>query len=254
MNSGTSSACPCRRLRRSKVSPTIFRSSHQEHILGGSIFVDTHVYAEQPGLAPDSRKSEDGANYLRRLKKEAGPDMQSASAAGTSAEPATASNPPATVDRRRSPRFTCAGSAEFRAEGSDVRMWGTLTDVSLHGCYVEMNATFPAGTQVNLALEALGIRVRVQGSVRVSYPFLGMGICFTEIEPGQRQQLEQLLAALARQNAPPNPELAQDSSLQDALAAADPKTVLDGIRQFFESKQLLSREEFCQIAKRTGRF
>ena len=36
--------------------------------------MDLRVYAEQPGVAPDSRKSEDGANYLRRLKEEAGQD------------------------------------------------------------------------------------------------------------------------------------------------------------------------------------
>jgi PilZ domain len=216
--------------------------------------VDPDVYPVQPGVAPDSRKSEDTTNYLRRLKDAAEQDMRSAPATGASPGPATASNAPVTVERRRSPRLTCTGSAEFRAEGSDVRMWGTLQDVSLHGCYVEMNATFPAGTRVSLALEALGIRVQVQGSVRVSYPFLGMGICFTEIEPGEQQHLEQLLAALARQNAPPNPEQTRDSGLQDVLVTADPKAVLDGIRQFFESKRLLSRDEFCQIAKQARRF
>jgi len=33
-------------------------------------------------------------------------------------------------ERRQSPRLRCSGSVDFRADGSDVRMWGTLTDIS----------------------------------------------------------------------------------------------------------------------------
>ncbi|HEY6302122.1 MAG TPA: hypothetical protein VIX14_03565, partial [Terriglobales bacterium] len=36
---------------------------------------------------------------------------------------------------------------------------GTLTDVSLHGCYLEMNTTFPVGTKVKLVLKSFGVRV-----------------------------------------------------------------------------------------------
>ena len=57
-------------------------------------------------------------------------------------------------------------------------MWGTLTDISLHGCYVEMNATSPIDTKVDLVLKSFGIRIEVSGTVRTSYPFLGMGIGF----------------------------------------------------------------------------
>ena len=62
-------------------------------------------------------------------------------------------------------------------------MWGTLTDISLHGCYVEMNATFPVDTKVDLVLKSFGIRIHTPGRVRATYPSLGMGICFAEIEP-----------------------------------------------------------------------
>lgn len=133
-------------------------------------------------------------------------------------------------------------------------MWGTLTDVSLHGCYVEVNSTFPLGTRMSLNLEALGVRVHVQGTVRVSYPFLGVGVCFSKIEPGQQVQLEQMLAALSRQRSAGSASTAVPvANSTCSLADVDTKTVLDELAQFFRSNHLLSREEFYRIAKRARR-
>ncbi len=134
-------------------------------------------------------------------------------------------------------------------------MWGTLSDVSLHGCYVEMNNTFPVNTRVNLLLEAMGIRVQMQAVVRVSYPFLGMGLCFLKIEPGQLMQLERLLRALSGPASVSNPDLMPASSAPSthSLADVDPKAMLDGLTEFFRTNPLLSREEFYQIARRARR-
>ena len=119
--------------------------------------MDPNFEAEQPDLSPDAKKTEDGALYLRRLKTQKAEDAPVTPAATSSIVVPAATDSPGFKERRRSPRLKCAGSAEFRPEGSDVRMWGTLTDISLHGCYVEMNNTFPVETRVNLSLEALGI-------------------------------------------------------------------------------------------------
>jgi len=211
--------------------------------------VDPNLYSEQPGLTPDTRKSEEGANYLRRLKKQ--PDSK-----GGTTVPVTDPGVQATYsgqERRRSPRFRCSGSVEFKPEGSEIRMWGTLTDVSLHGCYVEMSTTFPVGTKVELVLEVVGIRVRALGTVRVSYPFLGMGICLTDIEPGQQTQLEQLLSAVAGQSAAPDPALACDQVSPDITGTTEPATFFEEIRLFFVNHHLLSREEFFRMAQRCRR-
>lgn len=209
--------------------------------------MDPNLYSEQPGMSPDMRNSEDGANYLRRMKAEAN------AAGAVSGTPVSASISGATYggkERRRSPRFRCTGSVEFKAEGSDVRMWGTLTDVSLHGCYVEMSTTFPVGTKVEITLESLGIRVRAHGTIRVSYPFLGMGICLSNLEPAQQTQLEQLLSAIVGQNAGTDPALATGSAAQNLSTAIEPGAFLEEMRRFFVNHQLLSREEFLRIAQR----
>jgi len=162
---------------------------------------------------------------------------------------------PNRTERRRSPRYSCRGSVEFRAGGGDLRVWGTLTDISRHGCYVEMTSTFPVGTDVDLRMEVQGIRVRARGTVCVTYAFLGMGIAFTEIEPGQETNLEQILSALAHPRGPalPDPGVTDGTEMQKAVGTADPNTLLDEIIRFFALNRLLSREEFIRIAKLASR-
>ena len=221
--------------------------------------MDHRVHTEQPDPDQDSSKAGQGSSYLRQLKRstdETGANIAPPPGANI---PATREGAPAGKERRRSVRYRCSGSVEFRAEGSDVRMWGTLTDLSLQGCYVEMNTTFPVETRVDLTLESMGIRMRVQGTVRVSYPFLGMGIMFTNISPEQQTQLGQALSALAGQSslAAPDPVATAaksvESTLSAAVSGAEPRTVLDEVCQFFAGNRLLSREEFLLIAKRVPR-
>jgi len=215
--------------------------------------MDPNVIHEQPGLPENSGQGEDGAAYLRRLKKQPDGDGPSAPADANNAAAPVAKPAPAMTERRRSTRFQCSGSVEFQAEGSDVRMWGRLTDISLHGCYVEMSTTFPVNTKVTLVVDSLGIRVRAQATVRVSYPFLGMGMCFAEIEPGQQSQLEQLLTSLAGQRAILNAAPSEKAGLPEILASADAWACLEAVAEFFKKNLELSRDEFYQIAKRVRR-
>ena len=158
-------------------------------------------------------------------------------------------------ERRRDIRSRCEGSADVRAEGSDVRTWGTLSDISQDGCYIEMTAPFPVATIANLVLEANGIRLRLKGRVQVSYPFLGMGIRFSEVSEEQRALLQELLESLSRPAAL-HPEGSRDS---DGTAAAkpptgtsmpvivDPSAALNAIVRFFQTEQSLTREEFLDL-------
>ena len=198
---------------------------------------------------PDSRTTEDGASYLRRLKEqpEAEPSSAPANLPAT-AEPQNSFSGSG-KDRRRSPRFRCAGSAEFTVQDNNIRMWGTLTDISLRGCYVEMSTTFPVDTQMDLVLEAMGIRFHTQGTIRISYPFLGMGILFTEIVADQKALLERLLTALAKLTNASQPEATPHNSTEDAFVGADPIPFLNELKRYFDGKPVLSREEFFRIAK-----
>jgi hypothetical protein len=193
-----------------------------------------------------------GAEYLRRLRSQESPGVVHE----VPAEPATPNLVPAqdaraaAGERRRSPRYKCEGSAEFRVAGSDVRTWGTFTDISMAGCYVEMMATFPVGSRVDLVLELQGVRVQAQGEVRVSYPCLGMGIAFTELADPYRKRLRDLIDTLA----PPSLSRASEASPAAPASPALPLVVnaaaaLQALVEFFEKRALLTKEEFMQVLR-----
>jgi hypothetical protein len=64
-----------------------------------------------------------------------------------------------------------------------------------------MDSTFPVGTNVDLAVESIGIRIKTAAVVRANYPSLGMGISFGTIDPQQTAKLQQLLVSLAGRKA-----------------------------------------------------
>ena len=153
--------------------------------------MDSNALREDGALPGKKRDKDAGTSYLRELKVRNG-EGQGAVAAQTECEPS-----PPKRERRRAQRYDCAGKAEVRTGGDSARLWGTLKDISLNGCYVEMTTTFPVDTQVYVALEASGIRTLAEAVVRTSYPALGMGLCFTTLAPTQQGRLQEILAAAA---------------------------------------------------------
>jgi len=211
--------------------------------------VDPNIHLEQPSLPGESSSGADGVDYLRRLKDsvEEGAEVKDHS------QTPTALDFPEVKERRQSVRIRCSGSVEFRAEGRPDRIWGTLTDISLHGCYVEMHTTFPVGTKVSLTLKSFGVRIHASGVVRVSYPFLGMGIGFTEVDPAQQEQLKQLLDALSGRGFIATAISPPENITKGILASVDQRALLHGIWDYFEKHQWLSREEFLELAKQRRR-
>jgi hypothetical protein len=201
----------------------------------------------EPGFTPDPKNNDNSVNYLRRLKAET--DAETPSAPLDHQHPAA----PLRREKRRSPRFRCTGSVSLTPEGTETRMWGTLTDISLRGCYVEMSSTVPVDSKVDLVMDASGFRIRAKGVVRISYPGLGMGILITELAPDQREFLDELLSALAAGTNISTSQLVQERTAADAVAAVDPIPFLHELRRFFTSKTTLTRDEFIRIADRCQR-
>jgi len=139
-----------------------------------------------------------GADYLRSLK----------------GDPATAAPAPQPLDgkpaailgqqpsvfpgpRREHRRFSCQGSAQIREGGSNFSSWGTINDISMGGCYLEIAATIPQETILHMNLEVNGNRFQVKGTVRATYPMLGAGVKFTEVSQEDRARLEEVISAFA---------------------------------------------------------
>jgi hypothetical protein len=210
-----------------------------------------------------AQEIDDGVTYLRALKQSATP------LAATAATPAPEANPEAHppsadssdrfkgAEKRRSPRYKCEGSAEMCEDGHDVRTWATFSDISLHGCYVEAQATYPAGTILHMKLEANGVRLETNGNVRVSYPYLGMGIAFVEMSDENQSRLRALLATITRPTVIMGPGIASSLPAGGPLEAvpriADPDAALKALIEFFENRQMLMREDFLRILRKSQR-
>jgi len=143
------------------------------------------------------------------------------------------------AEKRRSWRYKCEGSAEIREEGHEVRTWATFTDISLHGCYVEAAATYPVGTALEIALETNGVRVQSRCTVRVNYPYLGMGIAFDDMSEENLLRLKDMLATLSTR--------AVSKAAAPPQMTTDAESALVALRAFFEQHSVLTRTDFRSI-------
>lgn len=204
------------------------------------------------------QESNEGIAYLRALKRVGGPPSASAETPpldSPSRDQPTEERKFQGAEKRRSPRYKCEGSIEMREEGCDVRTWSTFTDVSLNGCYVEAQATYPVGTVLHLKLEAKAMRVEADGTVRVSYPYLGMGVAFTAMTEENRTRLRELLGAVSRPSLIMGPGIASTlPSFGPASAApivSDPSAAIQALVQFFESRHMLTRDDFLRVLQQS---
>jgi hypothetical protein len=193
----------------------------------------------------------DGASYLSALKRSVSP--QGAGAAPARALDSAAENQEG-AEKRRSPRYRCQGSAQLRDVEGGASTWATFTDISLHGCYVEASATYRIGAALDMKIEVNGFRVETKGEVRVAYPNLGMGIFFTTMSDEDRERFRQLLRSLSQPSVilgggipSPAPKLSRAETL---APVRDPQAVVRAVVDFFEDRQILSREEFFRILKK----
>ena len=208
---------------------------------------------------------DEGVSYLKALKQSSGPQEGTAAAPARETSPEKHSEPQGAAvnpgerfqgsEKRRSTRYKCEGSAGMREDGCEVHTWASFTDVSLHGCYVEAQATYPVGTTLYLKLEANGVRLETKGTVRVSYPYLGMGIAFLEVSEETREHLKEMLGTVSRPTSIMGPGIASSlparGPLEAAPAISDPAAALQALTEFFQSRQMLMREDFLRVLRKS---
>jgi len=200
-----------------------------------------------------AEENNEAVTYLRALKQPDGPPAPTAPALERASEHyLIASGVEADAgsrvkEKRRSFRYKCEGSAELRQDGRDVRIWATFRDVSLHGCYVEAQATYSVGTILHVKLEANGVQVETKGLVRVNYPYLGMGIAFHETSEAVVARLREMLSKISRRTVVMVPGIPFGTLPQ----LADPASALRALTKFFENRQILMRDEFIKILRKS---
>ena len=96
-------------------------------------------------------------------------------------------------EKRRSPRYSFIASAELIEEKADVRIATRVSELSLHGCYLDMMNPFPKGTLVLVKISAGDAFFEGKSKIAYSQPNMGAGVAFLEVAPPSQEVLERWL-------------------------------------------------------------
>jgi hypothetical protein len=96
-------------------------------------------------------------------------------------------------EKRRSPRYSFIASAELIEEKADVRIASRVSELSLHGCYLDMMNPFPTGTMVLVKIGAGDAFFEAKSKIIYSQPNMGAGVGFLTLGPGSQEVLERWL-------------------------------------------------------------
>jgi CheY-like chemotaxis protein len=100
-------------------------------------------------------------------------------------------------NRRGQTRYACRLGAEVYQQGSSVRNYCHLSDLSPGGCYLEMPLAFAAGSAVEIIVRTHEMKLRLYGQVKASHPGYGMGISFKLNTKDERHGVQQLIDFVA---------------------------------------------------------
>jgi PilZ domain len=180
-------------------------------------------------------------------------------------------------ERRKYPRRSCRLEAQISDLGSSSRVRGTVTDLSLGGCYVEMLAPLPMDSGVELAIDLEGEDLFATGKVRTSQTGFGMGVTFSSLSPGDFERLRRFVppeaasaaaSGTAVQRQPcsqPAPEFRRDRSRSPSAVALIPSATssgaedsaamgraLEAVVRALVRKGILSREDLAEEFEKVG--
>lgn len=156
------------------------------------------------------------------------------------------------AEKRRSARYKCAGGVELREVNCNtVHTWASFTDISMLGCYVESQATYPVGADLQMKLQANGFKILAKGKVRVNYPHLGMGIAFVELSEENQTSLQGLVASITRPALIVEPEMTLPAFApqEGRPAITNPMAAVLALIEVFQNLQVLTRAEFLRVLR-----
>jgi hypothetical protein len=104
------------------------------------------------------------------------------------------------LEKRRSPRYSFIASAELIEERADVRIATRVSELSLHGCYLDMMNPFPKGTMVLVKISASDAFFEAKSQIVYSQPNMGAGVGFLAVEPASQIVLDRWLDELEREH------------------------------------------------------
>jgi hypothetical protein len=148
-----------------------------------------------------------GISYLMALKRN-GSDAASAAAPARESSPETQpggtgnyqsapAQPSYHGAEKRRTRYKCEGSAQMRELTAKSTPGRALPISAFTAARLRPRPPIPWEPVLQLKLEANGVKVEVTGNVRVSYPYLGMGIAFVNMTDENEARLLDMLSTIS---------------------------------------------------------
>ena len=103
-------------------------------------------------------------------------------------------------ERRRAPRYPLVAEAEIVEWRSGGKIAARTSDVSLFGCFMNSQHSFPQGTRVQLTLRKQDGSFTSFGVIARAQP-MGMGVSFLDLKADQQLVLRRWFAEIS---APPH--------------------------------------------------
>ena len=100
-------------------------------------------------------------------------------------------------ERRRTPRYPFIATAEVTDQSSQANTSARVTELSLHGCYLDMPDPLPKDARISIKIYSEGKFFESAGTIVYSQPNLGVGVTFRGIRPQFLTVLKQWLLASA---------------------------------------------------------
>jgi PilZ domain len=110
--------------------------------------------------------------------------------------PASDNHRPGLIEKRKHARFRCQNAVEIHIENG-TSFWGTVADLSLGGCYVEMPIPLQPGTKLKVGIWIGQTKVMAESAVAHRTPGLGVGIRFNQISNEDLDAISLFLSKLA---------------------------------------------------------
>jgi hypothetical protein len=96
-------------------------------------------------------------------------------------------------ERRSVPRYQFVADAKVVEVESGSEFAGRISDLSIHGCFIDLLNPSPQGTDLRITIFRDDATFDAEGKVIFALANMGMGIMFTRIEEDQLRILQQWL-------------------------------------------------------------
>jgi hypothetical protein len=102
-------------------------------------------------------------------------------------------------ERRLTPRYSFIASAELVEEQSGASIAARVSELSLHGCYLDMVNPLPMRTVVLIKISSATDSFQAKGRIAYVHPGIGAGVLFLDVSPQSQAVLERWLAQAENQ-------------------------------------------------------